>query len=301
MSAPDPLLEVWARADIPEARFSADEVRSWPPGQEALLTGAELIRRVDNVTAVACDACPDGHVEEVVRIESPIGSPVRAYILCPEAGRVAVPLERLKQWVVDFGGLAAAAARGLGFHGQVEEVVRARLWRLGRSNAAGKPRELFFGRGTTWTDAPRVIGPRLDAAGEALLLVPGELPDPDPWPRPPRAVALRHLARLDGRRLTIDRTELESGLGGPAYRGKPKLTREQIERGFDDALDEIRTEAARMAEDDPLRPRPTQEEVARRLGRSRRDVQDRVRLLNRYRVAAGEPKLGWEDIVRGRR
>ncbi len=301
MSAPDLLERVWDRADAAEPRFSADEVLSWPKGEEALLTEAGLIRRDSNTTTVICDACADGHVEEVDRFEEPPGSGLRAYIFCPDAGRVAVPLERLKQWTVDFAGLARAAARALGFTGTIKELVPTRLWSLGKMTAGSKRCEVLLARGVTWDDAPRVIGPPLDAAGETFLLVPGEIPHAETWPRRPRAAALRQLAHLDGNRLAIDRSDIEGALGRSASGGKPKLSREQIERGFDDALVKIRTEAATMAEDDPLRPRPIQEEVARKLGRSRRDVQDRVKLLNRYRVAAGEPKLGWEDIVRGRR
>jgi hypothetical protein len=102
------------------------------------VTDLGIVRRDDNATTVTCDACPDGHVEEVVRVESPPGSPVRAYIPCPQLGRVAVPLDRLKQWGVDLDGLANAVAQGLRSIGEVDELVPARLWSLGTITAAGK-------------------------------------------------------------------------------------------------------------------------------------------------------------------
>ena len=114
MSASDPLAEVWSRADAAEARFSADEVSAWPAGHARLLNEAQSIRRDDNTTTVVCDACHEGHIEEVVFIESPPGSPIRAYMHCPAAGRVPVPLERLKQWVVDFLGLAVNCTGNVG-------------------------------------------------------------------------------------------------------------------------------------------------------------------------------------------
>ena len=217
MSASDPLAEVWSHADAAEARFSADEVSSWPAGHARLLNEAQIIRRDDNATTVVCDACHDGHIEEVVFIESPPGSPIRAYIHCPEAGRVLVPLERLRQWVVDFPGLAGAAATGLDLAGAVDEVVRVRLWSLGKTTIGGRTRDVFLGRGTTWTDAPGIFGQceRLNAARGALVLVPGDTPPTNVWTGdPPCVVPLKLVARLADRRLAFDRDHLESLLSG---------------------------------------------------------------------------------------
>lgn len=217
MSAPDPLAEVWSRADAGEARFSFDEVSSWPEEQEALLCDAGIIRRDDNTTTVICDACHEGHVEEVTMIESPPGSPIRAHIHCPEAGRVTVPLERLKQWAVDFDGLAEAVAKGLDLAGQVEQVAPGRLWSLGKTTIGGRSRDLFLARGSTWIDAPGVFGAceRLNASKGALVLVPGDMPPQDAWTgNPPDVVPLKLVARLEDARLTFDRDHLEGLLTG---------------------------------------------------------------------------------------
>jgi hypothetical protein len=227
---PDPLGDVWTRADVCEAQFSYDEVQSWPQGREALLTEARVIRRCENATSVVCDACHDGHVEDVVWIESPPGSPVRTYIDCPEAGCVAVPLERLTQWIVDFDGLAAATTRGLDLAGEVEEVVQARLWSLGRTTIAGRSREVFLARGTTWADADRVFGAceRLNASRGCLVLVPGDMPSSEAWTGdPPSVVPLKLVAHLDGRQLAFDRYHLESLLAG-GRRGAPIKAQESF-------------------------------------------------------------------------
>jgi hypothetical protein len=217
LSALDPLSEVWTRTDVDEARFSFEEVSSWPEGQEALLSGASIIRRDDNTTTVICDACHEGHVEEVVLIQSPPGSPVRAYIHCPENGRVAVSLERLKQWAVNFGGLAKAIASGLDLAGQVEEIVPGRLWSLGKTTIGGRSRHVFLARGATWIDAPGVFGAceRLNASKGALLLVPGDMPPQDAWTGDsPAVVSLKLVARLEDQRLAFDRDHLEGLLTG---------------------------------------------------------------------------------------
>jgi len=212
LSGPDPLAEVWTRADASEARFSFEEVSSWPMEQEVILCRAGIIRRDDNTTAVICDACHEGHVEEVVLVESPPGSPIRAYLHCPEAGRVAVPLERLKQWAVDFNGLAAAVAKGLDLAGQVEEVAPGRLWSLGKTTIGGRSRDIFLARGATWIDAPGVFGAceRLNASKGALVLVPGDMPPQDAWTsNPPAVVPLKLVARLEDRCLALDKDHLE--------------------------------------------------------------------------------------------
>ena len=217
MSEPDPLAQVWACADAQHARFSGAELAAWPEGHAGMLIAAGLLRRDDNATTVVCDACQEGHVEEVVLVESPPGSPVRAYIHCPEAGRVAVPMDSLKQWIVDFHGLARAAAIGLDLAGEVEEIVRARLWLLGKATIGGRSRDVFLARGATWIDAPSAFGAceRLNASKGALVLVPGEVPSHDVWTgEAPAVVALKLVARLEEDRLTFDRDHLEGLLTG---------------------------------------------------------------------------------------
>jgi len=217
LSEPDPLAQIWACADAQQARFSGAEVAAWPDGHAALLIAAGLLRRDDNATTVVCDACHEGHVEEVVLVESPPGSQLRAYIHCPEAGRIPVPLDVLKQWVADFDGLARAVVRGLDLAGEVEEIVRARLWFLGKTTIGGRSRDVFLARGATWIDAPGVFGAceRLNSCKGALVLVPGEVPPQDAWTgEPPAVVPLKLVARLEKDRLTFDRDHLEGLLIG---------------------------------------------------------------------------------------
>ena len=217
MSGPDPLEQIWTCADAQQARFSGAEVAAWPEGHAERLTAAGVLRRDDNATTVVCDACHEEHVEEVGLIESPAGSAVRAYIHCPEAGRVRVPMDMLKQWVVDFDGLARAAARGLDLAGEVEEIVRARLWFLGKTRIGGRSRDVFLARGATWIDAPGVHSAceRLNASKGALVLVPGEVPPQDVWTgEPPAVVALKLVAGLEEDHLTFDRDHLEGLLTG---------------------------------------------------------------------------------------
>jgi len=217
LSEPDPLDRIWACADAQQARFSGAEVAAWPEGHAEMLAAAGVLRRDDNATTVVCDACHEGHVEEVVLVEKPPGSQIRAYIHCPEAGRVPVPMDMLEQWVVDFHGLARAAATGLDLAGKVEEIVRARLWFLGKTTIGGRSRGVFLARGATWIDAPGVFGAceRMNTSKGALVLVPGEVPPRDAWAgEPPAVVALKLVAHLEEDRLMFDRDHLEGLLIG---------------------------------------------------------------------------------------
>jgi len=85
--------------------FTEDEVARWPEGLQALLSGYDLIHLTDNADSVVCDACGHDHVEPVIKVSSPSGTGLRAFITCPEAGRVVVPLDRLRQRVLDVPNL----------------------------------------------------------------------------------------------------------------------------------------------------------------------------------------------------
>ena len=219
----DPLTAVWVHADAREARFSWDEVSAWPDDHERLLTEAEIIQYDDNANTVICDACQDGHVEKVEMIRSHQGTSVRAYITCPEAGRVPVALSRLRQWVINFSGMANAVSTGLGLAGAVEEIVLSRLWSVGKGTLGGQSREVFLARGTRWSDAPGIFSSceRLNAARGALVLVPGDVPPKAVWSGDsPYVVQLKMLVRLENGRLAFDQQHLESQLTG-SKRKKP--------------------------------------------------------------------------------
>lgn len=214
MSGRDLLSVVWERADASEPCFCADEIMRWPEGAERQLQNAGIIRRDDNVTSVVCDACDEGHVEEVVTIVHPAGSTPRAYMHCPEAGPVRVPLERLTQWAVDFAMLADAVASALDLAGELEEVVSGRIWYLGKTTIAGRSREVFLARGLMWMDAADTVArcEKLNAIRASVVFVPGAEPPEGVWRGDlPSIVSLKTVAGLGGNgRLELDRNHLES-------------------------------------------------------------------------------------------
>ena len=209
----DLLSPIWERADALEPLFSGDEVGAWADGVAKRLAEYGLIRQVENAGSVVCDACAGGHVEEVTLVKSPRGAPMRAYIHCPEHGRVRVKLDRLRQWEVDFTGVAGAVSHALELAGNVEEVVSGRVWFLGKATVAAKSRALFLARGLTWEDARDILGAsaRLNAAKSAIVFAAGDVPPEGIWNGdPPPVVALKTVAALDKDGFMVDRDHLEA-------------------------------------------------------------------------------------------
>ena len=80
---------------------TADDVAGWPKGLLEQFVVDGILTPAANAKSIACDACGDDHVEPVQFVEAPPGSPLRAYITCPDNGRVQVPLDRLRCWRVN--------------------------------------------------------------------------------------------------------------------------------------------------------------------------------------------------------
>jgi hypothetical protein len=169
-----------------------------------------------NATSVVCDACAGDHVEEVVYVESPPGTELRAFIRCPAEGRVAVPLERLRCWQVNFWCVAQLCASALATCGEVEEVVPSRVWLLGKTSLGRLPYEIFFCRGLSWSDGSEVVGraARLRASPQPVIRVPGDLPDAAIWAGDvPIVLPFTALMSWDVTRLSCDRVQLELAVG----------------------------------------------------------------------------------------
>ncbi len=139
------LLSRLDNADQDSQVVMAGEVRRWPDGLLATLCLERLLVPTGPSETAICVECAEGHVEEVVSIDSPPGSPPRFYIPCPIVGRARVDPDDLRQWRLAPEGWAALSARLIGLPG-FREAVRGRVWWLGLAELGGVRREVLFVR-----------------------------------------------------------------------------------------------------------------------------------------------------------
>jgi hypothetical protein len=211
----DPFRLLLTRADTRESAFSADEMTALSSVATEQFLSAGLLRAAANATAIVCDACAGDHVEEVGFVESPSGTGLRAYIRCPEAGRVAVPLERLRRWAVDCSCLARLIAAALGIARGAEEVVAARVWRLGNMAWDHRAHELFLCRGLAWPDGEAVItgATRFQASIRPIVLTPVVIPSRAIWSGAvPAVLPITTLAFWEKGRVSVDRALIEDAV-----------------------------------------------------------------------------------------
>jgi len=177
------LTALWIRADLEDPVFTGDEVKRLPAATRTLFESHSLIRQSENLRVVECDACGDGHVEEVEIFAEPGGSRPRAYISCPDAGRVSVDMERLQQWAVNFDALAGIVAGALDLRDRLISITPKRVWLLGARKFDEQMRDVFLVRGITWPDSRHVLGSaaRLANSPCPLILCLNRFPDDPEW------------------------------------------------------------------------------------------------------------------------
>ncbi len=179
----DDLTVFWIRADLEDPTVTGDEVKRWPSTARSLLESRSLIRRSENLRSIECDACGDGHVEEVQILTEPVGTKPRAYITCPEAARVAVDMERLHQWSIDLEALARTVATALDLGVKIVSITPGRVWLLGTRKFVERMQDVFLVRGVTWSDNRQVLesATRLASSPCPLILCLNRFPSDPEW------------------------------------------------------------------------------------------------------------------------
>jgi len=202
----DPMELFWASVESERPLFTAVDLRRWPEGYGERLCGMGLLRLAENATHVVCPGCDGGHVEPVIPHAGPGG--VRFYVRCPEALRVEVPADHLRQWTVDLTVLAKALASTLVPRARSREIVPARLWKLCKVPWRESRREVFFARGMGWPDGAAVAA-KIPPVGRPIILVPDMPPPHGVWASSaPAAVSLSRVVALDEGKVEIDLTDM---------------------------------------------------------------------------------------------
>ncbi|MCZ2152905.1 MAG: hypothetical protein LC114_03220 [Bryobacterales bacterium] len=206
----DLLRELWSRAECEEPVFSADEVEWGPPGQFELLCQLGFLKEASRATWARCEACGDGHVEEVMWIRNATTGNPTPFVPCPETGASTVSLDRLRRWTIDLDAIAHALRRELGLIRKESVLVPGRVWFLGQRHIAGRFRDFFFAVGAAREDAPNLWQRcrQIEQAPSPVILVPSQLPSARGIP----AFRLADAAAITDNRIVIDLAYLADAL-----------------------------------------------------------------------------------------
>lgn len=193
---------LWACFDTTDPLFSASELASWPAADRNWLLESGVLKETTAAAAIACPSCQDGHVEEV--LELPDSNPRRFFIPCPEAVRIEVDLEHLRQWTVDLDTVASRIAAALSLTGSVKPVSPGRLWRLGTSRMGPTSREILLLRTPDAEDGASIAA-HVGQTGRPIVLFAGGEPPASIWPgRTPACIALSRVLSHDGAALQVN-------------------------------------------------------------------------------------------------
>jgi hypothetical protein len=179
----DDLTVFWTRVDMENPVFTGDELKRLPVTARAQLDSHLLLRPSESLRMIPCEACGDDHVEAVEIMTAPAGSKPRAYISCPEAGRVSVDMERLQQWSVDLDALARTVTLALNLLNPIVSIMPNRVWLLGTRKFDEHMRDVFLIRGVNWPDNRQILesATRLTASPCPLLLCQSRFPVDPEW------------------------------------------------------------------------------------------------------------------------
>jgi len=198
-----------------------DDIRGWNKLEFGYAVDLAVLREAEAATWVLCDACPERHWSEVIRV----AGGRRAFIACPQEGPVEVEPGRLRQWRIDAGRVAQLTANALGLSSPIEVLLRQHLWALGRRRLGGRYRDIFLGVG----GGPAIaeVSSAIQSSvghGSALLLMVGCSGNLDGLPTAHHAVDLASLSRMEGGQVIIDVEYLEDRFsdGVPSSRKSPR-------------------------------------------------------------------------------
>ncbi len=187
------------RLASPDPSLSYDEVCAWAQDEYDCLVRAGIIREVAAATRIVCEACPDAHWEPVFW-----GRDGTAFIICPNAGLVAVESERMRQWQVDPQHLATLLAKSLSTSGPPRYLAAGRFWCLGQIGIGKRKPYVFL----AFVDPDAVDGVERDIRrgyGQAMgmLFVPFTPEQPETRGRI-QLVDIRTVCSLQNGKVVVD-------------------------------------------------------------------------------------------------
>jgi len=210
LKSPDPLTLFWDMAQLEAPILGYDELARMPRATREALFATGLIGPGNTARSLVCEACMEGHAEEVESVTRPNGV-TQHFIYCPENGRIEVNPDRLLQWVPCYDTVARHIAESLGTTGDCRPIMPGRLWDLGRVVAGGHSYHVWVARRLTAD-----LRPHLPGDGASVLFVLGARPRNDLGIAPERVFEVRHLMRVEDGKLCFDADAVRAHLAGCA-------------------------------------------------------------------------------------
>jgi len=201
--------------------FTADEVAGWPEGALDFFVRQRLLSPTTPARLVVCDGCEEGCFMPVEVPPANARLSTAPFIICnqrDDIGQVRVDPNRLKRWRVEPGLLAAVISRQLGIDQTPQELIRQRIWFLGKVCLSGNSPEVFLARGLSWTDAGDTFGHNRDLreSGFPLIFAPGK-PFNGFFPSA-ALVPLNRLFSIQEGRLALDLETITRAIGAKTNR-----------------------------------------------------------------------------------
>lgn len=218
-----------------DARVTADEADLW---DDAVLEGLEtagLLTSGDPLSSVDCRACHGVHDVEVQ--QEGTGKDARFWHHCPEAGRVEITAERLRQWRANLAAVTSLIQKALGKRARRHVVRSDRVWLWTGGIIGGKPKTVYWVRGHDWADGGEIAA-FVKATKETVVLVsdpPVEAPESL---RAGRVVSLWQVVDVneEDQVLVCPERLAEAVTGSPATKLLPREASHRRRGGRDEAI-----------------------------------------------------------------
>jgi predicted RNA-binding Zn-ribbon protein involved in translation (DUF1610 family) len=192
--------------------FSCDDVSRWPAGDLERCIASGLVRPGRSATELSCPGCAESG--EVLVLRDKVTGQSHAYVRCAQCGLAAVPWEFLQTWELTFTQLIDVLFAGIPFAGFRDEIVRNRVWCLGKKRWAGASRSDFFARALHRQDAWQVLH-QAKLPVRSVVFVPTRLPNADARTDPlPTIVPPSAVVSCENRTLRFDEAYVEAEITG---------------------------------------------------------------------------------------
>lgn len=158
-----------------ESVFSNRTITEWPTGELDQLLKCGLIRRSTSAKAILCYECLE--YDEVVVLDDHAGNPI-IYAQCSTAGAYEISADRLRQWETNVYVVMETILPLIPIDSRPEEIVRQRVWRLGKAKFGGAVRSIFFARGMHRGDSCDAID-QASFGAKSIVFTPSKIPRGD--------------------------------------------------------------------------------------------------------------------------